>query len=317
MKYYLAPLEGVTNYNLRQNFDNNFKSLDKYFIPFLEPYNHSLKNKQIKDIDPLNNKINGKVVPQIISKDSDNTIWLINHLESLGYDEVNLNFGCPSRTVTTKSKGAGILDNLELLDNYLNDIFNNVKIKVSVKMRLGLHDTSYFNEILNILNKYNISELIIHPRTGDDQYTGPLHLEFLDDLDKKTQFDIIYNGEVKSLKDIDYIKKRFPYIKGIMLGRGILERPYMLSNYNNEEIISHIKDFYYNVANDNVERNGWGNAKFFLKQLWVYLIKSFDVDLKLTKRLYKADSFEEFNNVCEEIFKCPLKEEYEGIKRYI
>ena len=114
MKFYLAPLEGVTTYNLREKIDKYFPFIDKYYIPFLEPYNNSLKNKQLKEIDPKNNQVHSQVVPQIISKDSQNTIWLINELEKLGYSEVNLNFGCPSRTVTTKNKGCGILNNLEL-----------------------------------------------------------------------------------------------------------------------------------------------------------------------------------------------------------
>jgi len=317
MKFYLAPLEGVTTYNLREKIDKYFPFIDKYYIPFLEPYNNSLKNKQLKEIDPKNNQVHSQVVPQIISKDSQNTIWLINELEKLGYSEVNLNFGCPSRTVTTKNKGCGILNNLELLDSYLSKIFENTNIKISVKMRLGLHDTTHFNEILDILNKYPLHELIIHPRTGDDQYLGNLKLDLLDNLDKKTKFDIIYNGEIKSQSDISYIEKRYPFIKGIMLGRGLIERPFLLSNYTNLEIKEKIKSYYYELANEAVSNYGFGNAKFFLKQLWVYLIKSFDADIKLSKKLFKANTFEEFNDIVNQILMSDIKPEASGIKKFI
>jgi tRNA-dihydrouridine synthase len=318
MKYYLAPLEGVTTINLRNTFEKYFHSVDKYYIPFLEPHNHSLKNKQEKEILPINNKLNHKLVPQIISKDSDNTIWLINKLAELGYDEVNLNFGCPSRTVTTKSKGSGILDNLELLDKYLNDIFNNTDIKISIKMRLGLHDTSKFKDILNILNKYDILELIIHPRTGDDQYIGNLKLEYLDKINELTNIPIIYNGECNSHEDIEYIKKRFPFINGIMLGRGLLERPFLLNDYDESVCKESVKSYYHELATLSINEFGWGVAKFYLKQLLVYLIKGFDCPIKLTKKLFKSSTFEEFDNTVLEIFNtCPIKIEESGIKKFL
>jgi len=303
MKYYLAPLEGVTNLYVRQKMDKYFATLDKYFIPFLDPKLFSLKKKEIKEIDPKNNKLNKKVVPQIISKDSKNTIWLINELIKLGYDEVNLNFGCPSSTVTTKHKGAGILDDLELLDNYLSDIFNNTNINISVKMRLGLKDTSKFYDIINILNKYPLYELIIHPRTGKEMYKGNLHLDLLDNLDKYTKFDIIYNGELNSIEDIKYITNRLPYIKGVMLGRGILSRPDMLNKEDDIDFkLNRLKNYYYDLSNSNLKDYEWGSSKFFHKQLWSYLINYFDIDKKLSKKLFKASTLEEFNEIVEGIF---------------
>ena len=152
MKYYLAPLESVTNLYYRRQFYKHFNSVDKYFIPFLDPKNKNLHKKELKEIDPKNNQINAKVVPQIISKDSEGTIWLINLLNGLGYDEINLNFGCPSGTVTAKNKGAGIFKNLDLMDKYLEEVFKNTKSKISIKMRIGMNDDSHFDEIINILN---------------------------------------------------------------------------------------------------------------------------------------------------------------------
>lgn len=317
MKFYLAPLEGVTNYLFRQKFDKYFHSVDKYYIPFLTPKDNSLKKKEYNDIDIRNNKLSAKVVPQILSHDAKNTLWLISELEKRGYDEVNLNFGCPSRTVTAKRKGAGILNDLNLLDDYLNELFSNTSIKISIKMRLGFNDTSSFYKILEILNKYNIYELIIHPRTANDQYTGKLHLDYLDNLNEKTDFDIIYNGECNSLKDIEYIKNRFPYIKGIMFGRGLIQRPYLLNNYNDNEIIESIRNFYKELANESVELYTWGNAQFYLKQILAYLFKSFDIPLNLYKKIFKSNSFEEFNDSVLLLFTYPLKKDEDQIIKFL
>lgn len=319
MKYYLAPLEGVTNLYVRRLLDKYFTGIDKYYIPFLNPTSYSIKSKEIKEIDPQNNKVSPKVVPQIISKDSSNTIWLIKELERLGYDEVNLNFGCPSKTVTPKGKGAGMLRDLEYLDKYLNDVFSNTNIKISIKMRLGLHDTSNFFEVIKILNKYNVYELIIHPRIANDFYKGNLRLDMLDNLDKLTKIDIIYNGECNSHEDIEYIKNRFPYVKGIMMGRGFLYRPFI---FNPDTSISTIRElvkgFYFSLEKENIEVFGWGTSKLFLKQILSYLIKSFDVDKKLLKKLFKANTEEELNSCALKIFnECNILDEEMGINKFI
>ena len=186
-------------------------------------------------------------------------------------------------------------------------------------MRIGMDSVEHFDEIINILNKYDIYELIIHPRTGLEKYIGKLHLDLLDDLDKKTKFDIIYNGEVNSLEDIEYIKNRFPYLKGIMLGRGLISRPYLLSEKMTDlEKLNKIKEYYYDLSKENIEIFGWGSSKFFHKQLWVYMINMFNIDKKLYKKLFKSNYYEEFQGYVKEIFDtCTFASEESGIKKYL
>lgn len=322
MKYYLAPLEGITNSYYRRTFSKYFHNVDKYFIPFINPAQYNLSHRDLREIDINNNKIDKDIVPQIISNNSKETLWLINKLKEDGYKEVNLNFGCPSGTVVSKYRGGGILKDLSLMDNYLKEVFSSTTLPISIKIRLGIDSVYEFKDILNILNKYDIKELIIHPRTVKEKYIGELHLDILDDLYTKTNIPIIYNGEIKNLDDIKYIKNRFPYLKGIMIGRGLISIPDLLEDndlLSEEERINKVKSFYNELYSDYLTQFGYNNTKFFAKEIWVQLINYFDVDKKIKKQLFKSEKQNDLETNIKYIFdNCKININIEsGIKKYI
>ena len=139
MKIYFAPLEGITGYIYRNAFCDIFSGVDKYFTPFLAPnQNRPLGPKEIRDIMPENNK-RMHVVPQILTNRPELFLQAARELEErYGYEEVNLNLGCPSRTVASKGKGAGFLAEPEALNVFFQEVFGKIKIKVSVKTRTGV-----------------------------------------------------------------------------------------------------------------------------------------------------------------------------------
>jgi tRNA-dihydrouridine synthase len=299
MEYYLAPLEGITNMYYRKYHDKYFNGVSKYFIPFLNPAQCNLSTRDERELKKENNNLSKKVVPQIISKNAKETLWMINKLKNEGYDEINLNFGCPSGTVVAKGKGSGILKDLSVLDSYLNEVFTNSPLPISIKLRLGLKDINEFDKILEVLNKYDIKELIIHPRTQLEKYNGPIHLDVLDSITSKTKFDIIYNGEIKSKEDIIYIQERFPFIKGIMLGRGLISIPDLLEDSKD---INKIKDFFNSLYNEYLSIFGWNNTKFYVKEIWALMINYFIVPKDLKKKLFKAEKQTDIESIIKEIF---------------
>ncbi len=322
MKYYLAPLEGITNSYYRRIFSKYFNNVDKFFIPFINPAQYNLSHRDLREIDINNNRINKDIVPQIISNNSKETIWLINKLKDDGYKEVNLNFGCPSGTVVSKYRGGGILKDLSLMDNYLKEVFSSTTLPISIKIRLGIENVSEFEDILKILNKYDIKELIIHPRTVKEKYNGDLHLDIFNDLNNKTNIPIVYNGEIKNLDDIKYIQNRFPYLKGIMIGRGLISIPDLLEDnklLTDEERINKIKCFYNELYNEFLNKFGYNNTKFFAKEIWVQLINYFEVDKKTKKQLFKSEKQIDLENNINYIFNnCKINKNIEsGIKKYI
>ena len=165
MHYYFAPMEGVTGAVYRRTHHEFFSGVDKYFMPFITPTtNEKLTPRQKRDVLPEYNE-GVPAVPQLLTKSAADCIWAVNALHDLGYPEVNLNLGCPSGTVTAKGKGAGFLAHPDELDRFFDEVFAKCE-GISVKTRLGVHEASEFDKLLEIYNRYPITELTIHPRAA-------------------------------------------------------------------------------------------------------------------------------------------------------
>ena len=171
MNLYFAPLEGITGYVYRNAFHKIFKSnIDKYFSPFISPgVNQPLTPKELRDIHPDNNK-GIKLIPQILANNPDDFLLASTYIRDLGYNEINLNLGCPSGTVVAKGKGSGLLADTDKLLRMLDKIYEKTDMEVSVKTRIGKDDPDEFPELLEIFNRFPIKELIIHPRIRTDFY---------------------------------------------------------------------------------------------------------------------------------------------------
>ena len=181
MKYYLAPMEGITGYIYRNAYEKFFHNIDKYFTPFIVPnQSRSLKTKELRDILPENNQ-GMNIVPQILTNDSEGFIVTAKKLKQLGYNEVNLNLGCPAGTVVSKNRGSGFLALRDELDRFLEEIYKIEDMKISIKTRIGKDTPEEFYKLIEIYNKYPLEELIIHPRTREDFYGNTPNLEVFKD----------------------------------------------------------------------------------------------------------------------------------------
>ncbi len=218
MKYYLAPMEGITGYIYRNSYEKFFHNIDKYFTPFIIPNKSTnLKTKELRDILLENNK-GMNIVPQILTNDSEGFIITARKLQQLGYNEINLNLGCPSGTVVSKNRGSGFLAKREELDIFLDEIFKINDMKISIKTRIGKDSPKEFYELIKIYNKYPIEELIIHPRTQKDFYGNKPNLEVFKDALSLSINPICYNGDIFTNSDYNRLIKAFPEIKTVMIG---------------------------------------------------------------------------------------------------
>ena len=177
MRYYLAPMEGITNWVFRSAYHSCFRQMDKYFTPFLVPHvNKDFNTKEKNEIVPEHNQ-GQKLVPQILTKNAEDFVRTANILKEYGYQEVNLNLGCPSGTVVSKGRGAGFLEDPEELDRFFDAVFSELGMKISVKTRIGLHKPEEFEDLLEVYNRYPLEELIIHPRVRHDFYNNHPNME--------------------------------------------------------------------------------------------------------------------------------------------
>ena len=251
MKHYLAPMEGITGHIYRNAYEKYFGNIDKYFTPFIVPNeSRSLKTKELRDVLPENNE-GMNIVPQILTNDSAGFIVTARKLQQLGYNEINLNLGCPAGTVVSKGIGSGFLAKRDELDKFLEEIYKIDDMKISIKTRLGRDDYEEFYELIKIYNKYPLEELIIHPRTRQDFYGNTPNLEVFKDAITLSKASVCYNGDIFTKGDYENIVKTFPEIDKVMLGRGILANPGLMNEINGSEIMDKkiLRDFHDELFN--------------------------------------------------------------------
>lgn len=302
VKYYMAPLESVTTWIYRQAHAKIYGRLDKYFIPFLEPHEkRDFKTRELQEILPEHNE-NIYAVPQILTNRSEGFIKLAKALKDWGYEEINLNLGCPSKTVVTKGKGSGFLAKPEELERFLTEIFDALsgEVKISVKTRIGKEDPEEFPALLELFNKYPMEELIIHPRVQKDGYGNVPRLELYELAEKQSVNPLCYNGDLYTREQIRNFAERFPGTERLMFGRGFLRDPGLLYNEEKDpkDIFEKFWAFHDLVYEGYQERNmGDRNVLFKMKELWSYQVYQFSEPERLFKTFKKVQDCNEYEQM--------------------
>lgn len=318
MKFYLAPLEGITGYIYRNAIHDCYgEGVDKYFTPFLTPHTKcSFNAKELNDIIPEHNE--GKyTVPQVLTNSSEDFLRIEKDLRALGYEEININLGCPSGTVASKGRGAGFLAETQKLDHFLEEVFAGTNAKISLKTRIGIDDPEDFYELLDIYNKYPLEELIIHPRVLKEYYKGIPHWEIFDYAVKNSKNPLCYNGDIFSVSDYrrlqDEILKQdgADKVKAIMLGRGVLQNPALIGQLNqyeehgvNEQKFDKdkFKAFHDRLRAEYMKQmSGDMNVLYKMKELWFYMIMLFPNQDKVLKKIKKAKKLVEYDATIREL----------------
>lgn len=300
MHYYFAPMEGLTDSIYRRLHHKYFPGVNRYYMPFLSPTIHrSLTHKEDREL-PVATSVPFVAIPQILTKVPVDFLWAAQVCRDRGYEEVNLNIGCPSGTVVAKGKGSGMLRNTEELDRFLDAIFAGSVLPISVKTRLGMENPEEFPAILEVLNRYPIRELTIHPRVRKQFYSGEASLDWFAYAVTHSKNSLCYNGDILSLSQAETLSRTFPQVEAMMIGRGLVADPGMLSGGTDkatlESFMNELLDVY------TAEFGGSRNAMFRLKENWGFLHSRFESSDKLWKRLRKTTDPQEFRAITSEIF---------------
>lgn len=305
MNLYFAPLEGIGGYIYRNAQADFFPKADKYFSPFIAPnQKRSFNSRERKDIAPENNeKI--RLVPQILTNNAEIFVQTVKDLQILGYGEVNLNLGCPSRTVVTKYRGSGFLAKLQELDHFLEEVFANTDVRISVKTRIGVEREEEFEKLLSIYNKYPLEELIIHPRLQADYYKNKPRMGVFEQAIKDSKNKIVYNGDLFNQASAEKFQADYPRIDTIMLGRGVLADPCLFGELRGTEVLTKdkLKEFHARLLADyQAEMSGDKNVLFKMKELWYYMAHVFTDHEKYAKKIRKSQRLCDYKEVVRSLF---------------
>ena len=309
MNYYFAPMEGVTGYVYRNAHHAIFPGIDKYFTPFVSPnQNRCFTPREKRDILPENNR-GICVVPQILTNRSDYFLRTMKELAAFGYQEVNLNLGCPSGTVVSKGRGAGFLEDADKLDAFFDEVFQKAdleKMKISVKTRIGIEDAEEFEDLQKVFNRYPFAEVIIHPRVRSDFYKNQPNRQVFGEFLKESVNPVCYNGDIFTVSDAPELKAEFPELESIMCGRGLLSNPALVRELQGGETLKkeELHRFHdtlyesYRTLFAPDERS----VLFKMKELWGYFITAFQGAERDVKKIKKAQHFAEYEAAVSHIF---------------
>lgn len=300
-----APMEGVTNAEYRRVHRRFFPEADRYYAPFIAPdAGGRFKRSHLNALLPEANE-GVRLVPQILANNAEAFLGAAETLAELGYTVVNLNAGCPSGTVVSKHKGAGMLGDAAELDAFLEEVFRRTPVAVSVKTRLGLHSTAEFPALLAVYRRYPLSELIVHARDREGMYQSkPDRAAFAAALED-APWPVCYNGDIFTAQDLASLRRDFPALDRVMLGRGAVTNPALFRVLRGGEPLrqEELRAFH-DALLDEALQGGLPPvyALARMKEIWYYMIWLFPDSAKLCKALNKSRDLPAYRDAVSVLF---------------
>jgi len=305
--FYLAPLRGVTDVIFRETFERYFGHFDFLLTPFIT----SVRGREVKasHLNDVSGEVNDRrrVVPQMLGNEIDMLRMLAETFVRLGYSYVNLNLGCPHPQVTKKKRGSGLLPHPGLVEPMIASLCGIGTFSLSVKVRLGLEKNDDLIALMPVLNRYPLSEVIIHPRTASQGYTGSVDFERFAEAAAACCHPVVYNGDITTSDFFADVKHRFPGIARWMVGRGIVERPGLLDVLRNGEAdtpdAGRLRRFHDDLFSAN-EKRLFGPSHLLgkMKEFWAYFCISFPKSAKVFRQISRCSTVAEYHARVNEAF---------------
>ena len=303
LKIFAAPLQGFTEAAWRVAHNEVFGGVDAYFTPFIRYEKGGLRNKDRREVQPENNR-GIRLIPQIMASEPEEMKALADFILTLGYKEIDLNMGCPFPLIANRGKGSGILQYpekvaalMECINAYVAD-----GISFSVKMRLGQVSADEWKEILPAINASEVKMVTLHPRIGKQQYKGDVDMEAFAEFYNECSKPLVYNGDLCRVADINRIVEKFPYLYGVMIGRGLLADGALAAGYKSgselkqDELYAKVRRMHSLMYQRYSETIEGGDAQLLLKMksMWEYWLP--ELDKKKRKAIHKANKLSVYLN---------------------
>ncbi len=305
MQLSFAPLEGIGKFTYRCLHAEYFGGADTYYSPFIAPDGSgNCKKADLRDVLPENNP-GCRLIPQILANSAAAFISASRQLWDMGYRELNLNAGCPSGTVVSKHKGAGMLSEPKALDEFLSQVFERCPMALSVKTRIGLKSREEFPALLEIYNKYPLKSLIIHVRTREGMYKSAPDYGAFDYALENSHLPLCYNGNIFTLEDYRRLMAEHPGTEHVMAGRGVLANPALLRQIRGGSALEkqELRQFHDRYLDLSLSS---GLSEHFalqrMKEHWSYWGCMFPDENKLIKPIYKARYLADYRSAVDALF---------------
>lgn len=232
-----SPLQGFTDFRFRNAFHHYFGGIDTFYSPYIR-LNGKFKIKASYQNDLLQeNNSTLEVIPQIITNDAEEFLFVAKYVQSLGYKELNWNLGCPYPMVAKSGMGSGLICNPSKIAHILERAHKETDILVSMKMRMGYNHAEEILEVFPILDQYPLKNIAIHARIGKQLYKGPVDLDAFERCITSTKHTLYYNGDITSVASFKSMQARFTGLNHFMIGRGLIADPFLPQMIKNDTTV--------------------------------------------------------------------------------
>lgn len=296
----MAPVQGHTDAAWRHYHQEIYGGNHDYYTPFIRLERGDFRKHDLKDYTSELNA-NHSVVAQVIFRDMTELRPLVEGLAKSGARRIDLNTGCPFPLQTAKGRGAGFIANTAEYAAIPGLLEEFPEIGFSLKMRLGYADPDEWRDVMDAINRMPLCHVTLHPRVARQQYGGELYYDRFEEFMGLCNHPVIFNGEVKTPADIGDMRKRFPKIAGIMTARGILGRPSLIAEYeeqrewSREERIGRMFEFHSRLLH-HYESILCGDSQILskIKPFWEYA--ETEIGRKAWKAIRKASNMAKYHS---------------------
>lgn len=293
---------GITDQAFRSSYQKYYGGLDGGIAPFIRITDGGgFKDAKIRELAPEKNR-GFTVIPQLMCNSSASFLsaWRILH-HQYGYTAVNWNLGCPAPTTAGRGMGCGLMPQAELIDRILDEIYREISEPIAIKTRLGYQNSDDIFSLLQVFNRYPLHSITVHPRTGQQGYTGLPDMDSFARICESTHHKIFYSGDIRDLNSYHTVRNRFPKLSGILIGRGLLADPNLpekiAGTKPNDSRIPQVVylEFLRHLGREYLDRDlGIKQTLMRLKTLWLHYADSKSLDSRSIKSVRKTSDLDSF-----------------------
>lgn len=308
----LAPFLGITSKIYRNTFSRHFQGLDQVYAPFISGVHPERANiSKFSDVLPFDENMVA-TIPQFISTDAQEVLAVAKVLKEEGYTRINWNMGCPFSRLANKKRGCGILPYPDEISRMLDVVMPSIPLELTIKTRLGYYQVTELPKVIEIFNRYPLKELIIHPRTGTQLYTGNTHLDQFAYCLSLSKIPVTFNGDIYHSDRYKELQLLFPSVTSWMLGRGALINPFLASQIKGIEpdqdqkrktiIAFHQEYFSRQQENASNQRKMLGQ----MKAIWYYMSGLFSNGKQFFDAMKICQDSQSYLNFAHELLQQPF-----------
>jgi tRNA-dihydrouridine synthase len=305
-----SPLQGFTDFRFRNAFHHYFGGIDTFYAPYIRLNGKlAIKGAYQRDL-ALQNNDTLTVIPQVMTSDAEEFLYVVKYVQELGYKELNWNLGCPYPMVTKQGMGSGLVKNTEQIRHILDRAHNETDIVVSMKMRLGYDNPTEILDTLPMLDTFPIKNIAIHARIGKQLYKGGVDWDGFHKALDTTKHTLYYNGDITSVESFRAVKERFSSITHFMIGRGLISDPFLPQMIQHNTTVypenrwQIFKEFHDRIFQEYDEYlSGPTPIKMKMRGFWEFFSASFPNPQKTFKKIKKANNATHYQQATREIFR--------------